>query len=325
MSFVKLDTGILDSTLWLNRDERDIFVTALLMAEPYEVAHPVEQIAADSLERTGFVVPAGWYGFIRAAGPGIVRRALVAAEDGIAALVRLGSPDPESRTPDHDGRRLVRVDGGYLVLNFMRYRDRDETAASRMRRYRENKRIGCGNSEPTARVTRNAVDVTASPLPAEREAEADAYVKAEKPKLSAQHAARFEDFWAVYPKKVGKKPALVKWQSRKLDAIADRLISDVLNRAANDDGWLRGFVPDPLTYLNQDRWHDDLRTAPVARAGPAVPQTESKTLTGMKALQGMKNGLVHERDYRRADEAAVLELGPGACRRLGSDHGRDVD
>jgi hypothetical protein len=53
------------------------------------------------------------------------------------ALERLSAPDPESRTPDFDGRRLVRVDGGYIILNFMKYRDRDTTAAERQQRYRE--------------------------------------------------------------------------------------------------------------------------------------------------------------------------------------------
>src|SRR3990167_930952 len=37
MPFVKLDCGILDSTLWFDRDARDVFLTALLMAVPYEV------------------------------------------------------------------------------------------------------------------------------------------------------------------------------------------------------------------------------------------------------------------------------------------------
>lgn len=296
MSFVKLDTGILDSTLWLNRDERDIFVTALLMAEPYEIQKPVEQIAADSLEKTGFVVPAGWYGFIRAAGPGIVRRALVAAEEGVAALVRLGSPDHESRTPDHEGRRMVRVDGGYLVLNFMRYRDRDETAAARMRRYRENKKV-----------TRNAVDVTPSPLPAEAEAEAEADIRAEKQKHYAQpSASRFGEWWAVYPKKVGKKPAEQKWRTRRLDSQADKLIADVLNRLENDDGWIRGYVPDPCTYLNQDRWGDDLRTAPAARQQTAA--APSKTLAAIQTLQGLKHGqLDSRRDTRRIEQIALLK------------------
>ena len=142
MAYVKLDTGILDSTLWANRDERDMFVTSLLLAEPKEITEPTEQIEVDRIEPTGFVVPPGWYGFVPAAGIGIARRALVAVQDGIEALRRLGSPDPESRTAAHDGRRMVRVDGGYLILNFMAYRDKDHTAAARARRYRERKRHG---------------------------------------------------------------------------------------------------------------------------------------------------------------------------------------
>jgi hypothetical protein len=43
----------------------------------------------------------------------------------------------ESRTPDFDGRRLVRVDGGYVALNFAKYREKDHTAAERSKRYRE--------------------------------------------------------------------------------------------------------------------------------------------------------------------------------------------
>ena len=119
MPFVKLDSGILDSTLWVDRDQRDLFITALLMAEPRELTEPLAQLQVDSLEPTGFQVPPGWYGFVPAAGPGIARRALVDSEPGLVALRALGSPDPESRSHDFEGRRLVRVDGGYVVLNYM--------------------------------------------------------------------------------------------------------------------------------------------------------------------------------------------------------------
>jgi hypothetical protein len=143
-----------------------VFITALLMAEPHETDEPVAQIEVDSNKPTGFIAPAGWYGFIRAAGPGIVRRALVAADAGIEALRRLGSPDPESRTPDHEGRRLIRVDGGYLILNFMRYRDKDSTTAERSRRYRERqKALRNGVTQ------RDERDATAFASPAEAEAE----------------------------------------------------------------------------------------------------------------------------------------------------------
>jgi len=140
MAFVKLDAGILDSTLWADRDGRDVFVTGLLMATPWEVRDPVPELAIRSLEPTGWSVPGGWYGFIPAAGAGIIRRAGVDHEAGLAALERLAAPDPESRSLDFGGRRMVRVDGGFLVLNFMRFRDRDTGAASRMRALRDRKR-----------------------------------------------------------------------------------------------------------------------------------------------------------------------------------------
>ena len=58
-------------------------------------------------------------------------------EVGMKALERLGEPEQDSRTPDFEGRRLVRVDGGYLALNFAKYREKDHTASERSRRYRE--------------------------------------------------------------------------------------------------------------------------------------------------------------------------------------------
>jgi hypothetical protein len=39
------------------------------------------------------------------------------------AIAVLESPDPQSKTPDDDGRRIQRVQGGWLVLNCKKYRD----------------------------------------------------------------------------------------------------------------------------------------------------------------------------------------------------------
>lgn len=140
VAFVKLDCGLLDSTLWLDRQARELFITALLMAEPYELRLPEAQIEVTELKETGFVIPAGWYGLVRAAGPGIIRRAGMEDDIGTAALHRLGQPDMGSRTPDFEGRRLVRINGGYVVLNFAKYREKDHTAAERSKRYRASKR-----------------------------------------------------------------------------------------------------------------------------------------------------------------------------------------
>lgn len=140
MAFVKLDCGILNSTLWVEREPRDVFITALLMAAPHEVTQPMPQYKIGSLEQTGFVVPPGWYGLIQAAGPGIVRMAMADPALGMMALSKLGEPDPDSRSSDFDGRRLVRIDGGFIVLNFFKYRDKDNTAAIRAQRYRDRKK-----------------------------------------------------------------------------------------------------------------------------------------------------------------------------------------
>jgi hypothetical protein len=71
-------------------------------------------------------------------------------------------------------------------------------------------------------------------------------------------AKRFDEFWNIYPKKKGKKPCRDKWKSKQLDKIADTLIEDVQKRKEKDSDWLRGFIPNPQTYLNQERWEDEI-------------------------------------------------------------------
>ncbi len=161
MAFVKLDTGILNSTLWDDRAGRDVFITALLMAEPIELTEPTPTLQVRAIEDGGFTIPPGWYGMVHAAGVGIIRQSLVDTTEGMDALDRLSAPESGSRSQDFDGRRLVRIDGGFIVLNYMKYRDRDYSAAIRSQRYRERKK------EKASRVTITPV------TQAEAEAEAD--------------------------------------------------------------------------------------------------------------------------------------------------------
>jgi len=136
--FTKIDNGILRSTLWPDLDARNVFLTALFMAEPYELEAPTPQIEVRTLDLTGFVVQPGWYGFVHAAGVGIITQSgILDREAGMRALERLGARELDSRTPDFEGRRLVRVEGGYIVLNFQKYRDRDYTARDRQERWRK--------------------------------------------------------------------------------------------------------------------------------------------------------------------------------------------
>lgn len=91
---------------------------------------------------------------------------------------------------------------------------------------------------------------------------------------------RFPDFWKTYPKKRKKKNAQEIWRRKKLDAKADVLIADVQNRLQNDKQWRDGFIPDPTTYLNGERWDDELESlvtvAPVKHRKPETLTEEQR-------------------------------------------------
>ena len=68
---------------------------------------------------------------------------------------------------------------------------------------------------------------------------------------------RFDEFWNLYPpvRKNNKKGCLEKWQSKDLDLIADKIIGYV-KVMKETKSWKEGFVPAPMTLLNQERWDD---------------------------------------------------------------------
>jgi hypothetical protein len=68
---------------------------------------------------------------------------------------------------------------------------------------------------------------------------------------------RFEEFWSLYPsiRKNNKKGCLEKWQAKGLDLIADKVIGYV-KMMKDTKQWKEGFVPAPMTLLNQERWED---------------------------------------------------------------------
>ncbi len=122
MPFVKLDTGILDSSLWSEPAQTcKCWVTLLAM-----------------MDATGLV---------RSTAPGIAKRAHLTLKQTTAALETFESPDKHSRSLNDEGRRIKRVDGGYQVINSEKYRKYDYTAAERMKRHRERvTRNGCNET-----------------------------------------------------------------------------------------------------------------------------------------------------------------------------------
>lgn len=78
-------------------------------------------------------------------------------------------------------------------------------------------------------------------------------------------AERFESFWTVYPRKVGKDAALRIWLRLKpSDEMTARIIAAVYEQAKSAQ-WLKDggqFIPHPRTWLNQGRWQDEAVAAP---------------------------------------------------------------
>lgn len=123
----------------------------------------------------------------------------------------------------------------------------------------------------------------------------------------------FLRFWDAYPNKKGKQEAEKTWRKRGLDPRCDDLIAHVRLMAATDSDWLRGYAPMGSTYLNQARW-EDVPKRPPAMASPA-PQ--SKTLSAIQKLEGMKHGLADTRTDDRLPKTPLLGFGPDSG--LGSD------
>ncbi|MGI6602742.1 MAG: DUF4373 domain-containing protein [Saccharofermentanales bacterium] len=71
----------------------------------------------------------------------------------------------------------------------------------------------------------------------------------------------FDDFWSIYPKKVGKKAALKAWEKlRPSKELQERIISAVEQQKKSEQWTTENgrFIPNPATWINQGRWDDEL-------------------------------------------------------------------
>jgi hypothetical protein len=86
--------------------------------------------------------------------------------------------------------------------------------------------------------------------------------KAQRKSYCAPDGARdinFEIFYQNYPRKKNKKRAKEIWVRLNLDDKIDLLLTDIKNRLANDAQWQDAqFIPHATSYLNGERWLDDI-------------------------------------------------------------------
>lgn len=148
MTFTKLFSSITESTVWCEPSgTRLVWITMLAKAD-----------------RNGRVF---------ASVPGLANLARVSLDEASRAIETFLAPDEWSRTPDFDGRRIEKIDGGWRLLNYIKYRTlRDqetvrEAKREHMRRRREEEREATGG---TAGSTVGFIGTNAE---AEAEAEAE--------------------------------------------------------------------------------------------------------------------------------------------------------
>jgi len=104
--YTKLFSSIVTSSIWSeDHGTRVVWITLLAMADKD--------------------------GFVDASVPGLAKMAGVEIQELEAALKVLQEPDPYSRTSAHDGRRIEAVEGGWVLLNHAKYRQKLDAAEVR--------------------------------------------------------------------------------------------------------------------------------------------------------------------------------------------------
>ena len=118
MAYTKLFSHIVTSSIWTEDDQtRIIWITMMALADKR--------------------------GEVMASVPGLARVAGVPIPAVEKALDKFLSPDEYSRTPDEQGRRIEKIDGGWSLINHAKHRrmasveEQKERNAERQRKFRE--------------------------------------------------------------------------------------------------------------------------------------------------------------------------------------------
>ena len=182
--FTKLFGTILASTVWQEPNAtRIVWITLLSMADAQ--------------------------GAVSASVPGLAHVARVSLAETERALETFLAPDRYSRTPEYEGRRIVKVDGGWRLLNYEKYRaardsdKRREDNVHYKRAERERKR----QSENVS----NCQECQPQSAQAEAEAEAEINILPATPASKMDCAIRKDcliKIYDAYPRKEAKIAAL---------------------------------------------------------------------------------------------------------------------
>jgi hypothetical protein len=198
------------------------------------------------------------------------------------------------------------IKDGVVVAWEKRQPKREDSSAARTKEYRERKK---------AEALANASDAVVTQRDAPEKIRLDKNIKPKTIVRTPSAPSQFESFWNAWPKtqrKVGKAACLKKWKIKGLDQHAESIIAHVEAMKLTKQ-WQEGFDPSPITYLNQERWKDDviheqklgkpwfftLNGVTEKAKELAMPQLPGETPKA-HLIRLCKASNVTEEDYRRA-------------------------
>ena len=203
-----------------------------------------------------FLAAADFEGIARVSAVYIASCCHLSIETVDMAIEKLSSPDKYSRSLNDEGKRLERIDGGYKLINYLKYRQFTYSMhpeAVKKRRQRDIK----GHVETCPG---HSASASASPS-----ASASA---------SASENTGFETFWSLYPKKKNKKDAEKAWNKIKSPTETLEKIKNALLWQTKSDQWQKEngqFIPYPASYLNAGAWMDETEN----KNAPSKPQNKN--------------------------------------------------
>ena len=234
--WTKLDSGIVNSTLWM-KDDASLRVWIALLS------------SCDS------------GGYARVSVPAMAHLCRIDIPEFERIIDDFCSPDPYSRCQDDDGRRLRRVEGGFVVLSYLRYRamkTRAQTPAERKEAQRERDRA-------EALVTKSHECHEAHNVTPDTDTDTDTYTDTDKNLPSSnEDDDDFNTFWNEYPRKVGKQDARKAWKQTSAERPPIEEIVSRLETCCRSASWLKEggkFIPYPATWVRRHGWHDEMAPA----------------------------------------------------------------
>lgn len=209
--------------------------------------------------------------------------AAISARSGIAldrvraGLSELEQPDAESRTPDQDGVRIVRLDThrswGWRIVNYLKYRTSTPAERKAEQRHRESHEVTNGHGASR--------HVTTSHQAVSRSIGSKQKKKESTPLRSDDD---FERAWSAFPhyqRRSRKAVALVRWRALKPRPHIEEVLQAIDLQASTDD-WTKSngqFVPGMQVWIAQRGWE----SSEASRAAPD-PTTPPDPLAKARAI-----------------------------------------